>query len=279
MNLKTHRAISTALDILTRDGPIAFLKTCKNHLIHRLRPYRPDESKIAYEALEADKLKGLMLDVGAHFGSSLSLFVRSGWHVYAFEPDTANRQELAKAFECRNNLFIDNRAVSDHTQEKAVFYRSNVSNGISGLSAFHPSHRPNEEVDVITIEYFIDEQGIADRVIDFLKIDTEGFDLNVLRGIPWHRITPRLILCEFEDSKTVPLGYTFNDLTKFLLNHDYKLIISEWHPIKKYGGPHKWKRFTNYPYKIEDPEAWGNIFATREDKIYNSLRRICGLSL
>lgn len=67
-----------------------------------------------------------MIDVGAHFGSSLSLFVRSGWHLFAFEPDTANRQELAKSFGHRNNLFLDNRAISDHTQEKTVFYRSNV---------------------------------------------------------------------------------------------------------------------------------------------------------
>jgi hypothetical protein len=82
--------------------------------------------------------------------------------------------------------------------------------------------------------------------VDFLKIDTEGFDLMVLKGYPWTQSPrPRVILCEFEDAKTVPLGYDFHQLAAFLVGEGYQLIISEWYPVKAYGGLHRWRRFTH----------------------------------
>jgi len=260
-----------------RMGKIAFLEALKQHLAKRDEARRPDEHRIVFEALNADKSTGLMLDVGAHHGGALSSFALNGWQVFAFEPDSENRKELASAFGGLPNVVIDSRAVSDHTQEKAVLYRSEQSTGISGLAPFHSSHQVGEEVDVTTLERVLDEQGIAHKELTFLKIDTEGFDLHVLRGFPWHKASPRLILCEFEDAKTVPLGYTFHDLAGFLVEHGYRLIVSEWCPIERYGVPHDWKRFARYPCEPEDPKAWGNILATKEDGIYDSLLHICRL--
>lgn len=278
IKLNTSRKIGTAVRIILREGPIAFLRALKGHISSSYGPYRPNESRIAFEALNAATRKGLMIDVGAHHGGALLPFARSGWQVFAFEPDSKNRERLVESFGDYQNVFIDARAVSDHREEKAVLYRSEESTGISGLSSFHSSHKIGEEVLVTTLESFFDERGIGDERVTFLKIDTEGFDLHVLRGFPWHESSPDLILCEFEDSKTVPLGYTFHDLADFLVGHGYKLIVSEWHPIKRYGGPHDWRRFATYPCKLEDSNAWGNIFAAMDGEIYETLLRICKLT-
>ena len=48
--------------------------------------------------------------------------------------------------------------------------------------------------------------------IDFLKIDVEGLDWNVLKGVPWDRVKPEVIECEFEDAKTLALGHTYRDI-------------------------------------------------------------------
>jgi len=277
--MKLREKINKAYGILTNEGVNAFFRAFKRYINPRLDPYKPDETRIVFDALEADKFNGLMIDVGAHFGDSIFPFAQSGWRVFAFEPDSKNREILNKAFDGFSNVVIDNRAVSNQIQEKAILFRSEVSSGISGLSSFHPSHKPGEDVNVITLEYFFGEKGIEGQTIDFLKIDTEGFDLLILQGIPWSKISPRLILCEFEDSKTIPLGYTFHDLANYLVNQGYKLIVSEWHPIKKYGGPHDWRRFASYPCKLEDPNAWGNILATKEDNLYFSLIRLCNEEL
>ena len=62
---------------------------------------------------------------------------------------------------------------------------------------FHPTHQMGEQVDVTTLKHVIDEFDIDPERISFLKIDTEGHDLFVLRGYPWQTTAPRLIICEF----------------------------------------------------------------------------------
>ena len=274
--MKLLGKIKTAFQILFSEGLLSLLKAIKRYLSTRFGPYQPDEVEIVYKALKAETFNGLMIDVGARFGLSLSPFANSGWRVFAFEPDSENRKILSNSFKDFNNVIIDKRALSNRIQEKATLFRSKESTGISSLSAFHHSHEPGEEVIVTTIEVFLNEQRISDQVIDFLKIDTEGFDLNILQGIPWSLTAPRLISCEFEDPKTLSLGYSFHDLANYLIDHGYKLIVSEWHPIKRYGGTHNWNRFALYPCELEDPNAWGNILATKEDELYNSLIQLCG---
>ncbi len=273
--MELHEKMIKAYKILTNEGVNAFIETVKRYLNTRLDSYRPDEARIVFEALKAGTFNGLMIDVGAHFGGSFSPFAHSGWRVFAFEPDSKNREVLNITFDGLNNVDIDSRAVSNHVQENAILFRSDESTGISGLSSFHPSHEPGEEVSVTTLESFFDEKGIMGQTIDFLKIDTEGFDLLILQGVPWSKNSPRMILCEFEDLKTVPLGYTFHDLANYLLKQGYKLLVSEWHPIKKYGGSHNWRRFAPYPCELEDPKAWGNIMATKENSLYHSLIQLC----
>lgn len=275
--MQIRRKIKTAVRTLLREGPVAFLRACRNYMAVTYGSYRPSESEIAFDVLDTDPVQGLMIDVGAHHGRALAPFARSGWQVFAFEPDSRNRASLLKSFgDCRN-VVVDARALSDHRQEKAVLYRSEESTGISGLSCFHSSHRPAEEVEVTTLESFLDERGMADEDVTFLKIDTEGFDLHVLRGFPWHLSSPRLILCEFEDAKTVPLGYRFHDVCAFLQGHGYKLVVSEWYPIKRYGDPHKWRRFATYPCQLQDSNSWGNILAAGDREIYEKLLRACNL--
>jgi FkbM family methyltransferase len=267
------RKIKTAARILRDGGPTTLLRQMRQRLKHTTDVTRPDESRIAYEVLRAAQRKGIMIDVGAHYGSSLSPFAKSGWQVFAFEPDPKNRERLIESFGRLPNVSIDPRAVSNKQQRDITFYTSEESTGISGLSAFHRSHVPSYKVDSTTLESLVDEKGLTD--VDFLKIDTEGFDLFVLKGVPWNRARLRLIVCEFEDSKTVPLGYTFHDLACFLADRGYNLIVSEWYPIKKYGGPHDWRCFNRYPSELHDTKAWGNIIAVRDSELYDLVLRIC----
>src|SRR3546814_14949014 len=71
-------------------------------------------------------------------------------------------------------------------------------------------------------------------------------------------------LCEFEDVKTVPLGYTYHDMAGFPLEQGYRVYVSEWHPIVRYGIRHDWRRLVPYPCELSDPSAWGNLLAFRD---------------
>lgn len=221
-----------------------------------------DECLLLHAYLTATSSTGFVVDVGAHQGQSSLPFLQSGWTVYAFEPDAVNRRALTALLAGFPNLFVDSRAVSDQVRTMVPFYTSSVSSGISGLTRFHASHEQTGVVDTTTLDAFCVERNIKE--LTFLKTDTEGYDLPVLRGFPWARMSPQIALCEFEDRKTVPLGYCFHDLAGFLVDHGYKVLVSEWYPIVEYGRQHRWRRFAQYPCELADPAAWGNLLAFRD---------------
>jgi len=223
-----------------------------------------DETRVV-----AHMLKGLtgpgrtMIDVGAHHGMTASLFHDLGWTVYCFEPDPANRAHLAARFRNAERLLIDPRAVSDRAQQSAAFFTSEESTGISALHAFRDTHEETARVDVVTVADMVAERGLD--AIDFLKIDVEGYDFAVLRGVPWDTHRPAVIECEFEDAKTVKLGHRTHDLAGFLEQKGYAVYVSEWHPIARYGVRHDWRGVYPYARRRPAPTAWGNLIAFSAD--------------
>lgn len=229
----------------------------------------PDESNLVYDILKDRAAERVMIDVGACIGGALRNFANDGWEVYAFEPDPVNREMLERRFDDAAWVHIDPRALSNEESSSVPFYRSDVSAGISGLSSFHESHTAAGTVETTTLGASLREEQIT--AIDFVKVDTEGYDLFVLQGTPWNATRPRVIVCEFEDAKSVPLGYTFKDLAAYLDDLDYHVLVSEWRPIVNYSGPHRWRRFGRYPIALADERAWGNLIAMRDDDDYARL--------
>lgn len=261
----------TLIRILKTRGLMGFFQAINSKLD---RSYRPDENEIVFHLLVNSDQPSLMIDVGAHHGSSLAPFAEQGWQILAFEPDSINREALSQNFASYSNVIIDHHACSDQIQPEATLYSSAESTGVSGLSAFLDSHQASEKVPVTTLADALESYALSDRTVDYLKVDTEGFDLMVLKGYPWETGQhPRVILCEFEDTKTQPLGYRFDDLANFLVKHDYQLMVSEWYPVKVYGGVHRWRGFAPYPYQLADPNSWGNIFAVKHNALFKQLQR------
>lgn len=267
--------VAAAQTMLRNEGLGAVIAAVLRLLKSKLGPYKPDECLLVFKMLRAQKASGLMIDVGAHYGGALSEFAHNGWRVFAFEPDTDNRKVLQRSHGSNPNVIIDERAVSDKVVDKVAFYRSAESTGISGLSSFHESHEEGDSVGVTTLTEYLTEKGALNTQVDFLKIDTEGYELSVLKGYPWLDSFPRVIVCEFEDSKTTPLGYDFHDLASFLVNKGYQLIVSEWFPIERYGADHRWRKFSRYPCELSDDKAWGNIIAVKDDSVFDSALSIC----
>jgi FkbM family methyltransferase len=235
------------------------MMTVTRNAVRALRQ-RPMEEVHIIHALLRDEPNGVMVDVGAHHGHTLLPFARDGWRVFAFEPDPVNRSCLERSVEGFNNVTVIPDAVSD-VRGRATIYASDQSTGISSLSPFTEMHEARASVDVITLRDYISDAGIAD--VTFLKIDVEGFEQRVLNGFPWSRIQPKVVVAEFEDAKTHPLGYDWNDLARSLTEHGYEVLVSEWHPIVAYGAQHTWRRFARYPTALRDPDAWGNLIGVR----------------
>lgn len=227
----------------------------KRRLRSMLGPAQLDESSIVHAVL--GNRRGVMLDIGAQYGFSLAPFAHDGWSIHAFEPDPANRAKLESAFGDRPNVTIVPMAVSDEAGEMLLF-TSKLSTGISSLAPFTAEHRPTVPVAVTTMTDYLADAGIT--TVDYMKIDVEGFERNVLNGYDW-RIKPEVIVLEFEDAKTVPRGYSWKDLAGDLLDRGYEILVSEWFPVEQYGGPHEWRRLERYPTDLADADGWGNLIA------------------
>ena len=223
-----------------------------------------DETKVVAELFADARGKShVMFDVGAHTGTSAKFFDALDWSIYCFEPNDENRAQLTKKF-CENpRIVIDSRAVAESVETGRSFFVSEESTGIGTLHAFRDSHEVASTVDVTTVDEVARQHGL--NKIDFLKIDVEGLDFAVLKGVPWDTIKPRVIECEFEDAKTVPLGHTYADMANYLVERGYTVYISEWHPIIRYGISHDWCRLTQYPSALKTPDAWGNLLAFLDD--------------
>jgi FkbM family methyltransferase len=220
-----------------------------------LGPATFDELAAARAALGPQP--GVLVDVGAHRGGTLEPFAEAGWEVYAIEPDPANLASLTEKFGSHPRVHIDPRAISARDGEHLTLYTSGVSTGISALAPFHPSHEATATVETVRLDTLL--QDVPSVTV--LKTDLEGWDLIALRTFPWERLHPSIVMAEFEDRKTLPLGYNYGDLGRFLMEQGYEVLTSEWFPVVEYGKRHRWRRIERFPLDLADEAAWGNLIA------------------
>ena len=126
----------------------------------------------------------VIFDVGSNIGLTTLKFkkVYPGKFIYSFEP-VINTFNILKKQTNLDNIFHENIAFgSSKTIQKIKVYNNNVLNSLSFNSPImsNTSNYEFQEIKIDTIDNFCLERGI--NLIDILKIDTEGFDYNVLLG-------------------------------------------------------------------------------------------------
>jgi FkbM family methyltransferase len=202
----------------------------------------------------------VLVDVGAHFGDVTAMFLERDWGVVAYEPDPSNRERFERRVGAHPSVQLSAAAVSDKSAASATLFTSSTSTGISTLAAFHESHEPTAMVDVVMLAEDLRARRI--QRVDFLKVDIEGFDLFALKGFDW-TYAPRFVLYEFEDRKTVSLGYSLADSSAYATERGYHLVHSVWEPIVEYGTRHRWRGLFSAP-PSDVAMCWGNVLCFRD---------------
>ncbi|MGY4712354.1 FkbM family methyltransferase [Mycolicibacterium sp. CBM1] len=218
----------------------------------------------------SDSSRCVLVDVGAHVGTVTAEFLDKGWSVVAYEPDPSNRREFERRIGDNPRVQLSTSGVSDKPANQVSLFTSSVSTGVSTLSPFHDSHEATAHVDLVTLAEDLRARKVEN--VDFLKVDIEGFDYFALKGFDWS-YSPRFVLYEFEDRKTVPLGYSLTDSSSYVEALGYHLVYSVWEPIVEYGTAHRWRGLYTAPPADVD-KCWGNVLAFRErDDATRCLRR------
>jgi FkbM family methyltransferase len=233
-----------------------------------------DENEIIHKLFDGMR-DGVMIDVGACKGETLTPFAKDGWQVFAFEPDPKNREVLNNRIGHNSKIVVSSDAVTEVDGQNLTLYGSEVSVGISSLSKFTEGHKAVATVKTTRLDSFVKNHGITN--VDYLKVDAEGHDFFVLKSFAFGLHSPKIIQCEFENKKTIPLGYTVVEMARYLEKFGYTIFVSEWQPIVQYGIRHKWRRFIKDPSQVAE-EGWGNLIAIKDDRLKAKAQKFLKLS-
>lgn len=118
------------------------------------------------------------IDVGANVGQYGSLLVRYlPGPIYSFEPLSGAYEELKQIDGIHAHRFI----VGDLDGEAKIYSRKEAWEGATVHGEMIEGAPIVETVPAITLDSFIRRHGLKD--INFVKIDTEGHELEVLKGM------------------------------------------------------------------------------------------------
>jgi FkbM family methyltransferase len=138
----------------------------------------------------------LMLDVGACHGAMAQPLLARGWHAELLEPDPAARQVLERNLSAYSaQIRIHAFAAGSQSAGSVAFHQAAIQ-GLSGLSDSPFGATANVlQVPCVRLEDFCAQRGIT--ALDFLKIDAEGYDFDVLESLDFERVKPELIMIEY----------------------------------------------------------------------------------
>jgi FkbM family methyltransferase len=124
------------------------------------------------------KTPDIILDVGANVGIATAYFALKYPNaiIHSFEPSSNNYSFLKQNAQQFANVTVHQKAIYSHNGSLQM----NIFKGFGGLdSAFNKTGNV-ENVDCITLDTFLNDQGI--EKVDILKLDVEGSEWEILKN-------------------------------------------------------------------------------------------------
>jgi FkbM family methyltransferase len=218
----------------------------------------------------------LAVDIGANRGDVSSRLLQAGYQVYAFEPfpavidklknrlgDHPNFRLFPFALGSENQtqeLHIATDETPDNTYQDASFYSSLTKHSLSEGLVFTDTI----SVTVKTLASLHDAEELP-KDIGLVKIDTEGFDLEVIKGMGNYRYP--VVVAEFWD-QNFPFGRSgamnqLPDLVNAMKARDY-----HWHlVIYRIWGSSDVSYYCNSAYSLDN--SWGNVFFFQDYHVFH----------
>ena len=160
-------------------------------------PHHNGEYWLLSQFLKPSSGTKVLLDVGANRGNwtarALEICGSETVHIHAFEPSMETRSLLSNRFPDNPAVTVQPFALADRVGD-ATFFTAEVGGGTNSLSS--SSGGNTEIVQMTTIDRFLESRSI--EAISMVKIDTEGFDLLVLRGAERSLSSGAIELIQFE---------------------------------------------------------------------------------
>ena len=197
----------------------------------------------------------ILIDVGAHKGETIDLFAKNFniKKIISFEASPISFNYLQKKIISLNKkyrqteIILENLALGSENKDSEIKHlfesSSSTINEINHDSTYFKkkykilnlfSKKKLYETLKIKItklsEYF--NQNNLEK-IDFLKIDTEGYEYEVLKGLEDKIIKVRFIMFEHHYDDMIKKNYTFGNMCDLLKMNNFKMIYKSKMPFRK----------------------------------------------
>jgi FkbM family methyltransferase len=183
----------------------------------------------------------LFFDIGANIGDHTKMLSNLSRKTVTLEPDKKNFHILSTRFSGNSRVQLVNKAVSNQSGE-ATFYIEEEGSAFNTLSDKWVNVLENEDesrfnkkafkksyvVKTVTLDELIGEYGKP----DFVKIDVEGFEKEVIEGnnIPISKLCIECNLPEFLDETVFIIEHLhkLNPAYKFNCSNEYRFFLDEF---------------------------------------------------
>ncbi|MEJ5262136.1 MAG: FkbM family methyltransferase [Ignavibacterium sp.] len=185
-----------------------------------------------------DYMPEIIFDVGAHYGEAAYLFNAKcpAAQIYCFEPASKNFEILLSEVRKFKNVKCFRIALSSKTGDENIIVdgRSDMFHLANENDKIQRSNNAlTEKIKVETIDSFCNVHKI--EKINFLKVDTEGMDLEVLKGAEKFLRNQKIDFIQVEASMNVLNRYhvSFEVFKEFFEQYNYLLFglyeqMNEW---------------------------------------------------
>ena len=193
----------------------------------------------------------VILDVGAHEGESIDLFLKNFRvdTIYSFEPSEPTFKKLLKNSEkfkkkfSNTKIYLKNYAVGNINKNVELNYLHETSSStLKNLNTTSDYFKKKEKyfgklinkkivVKQICFRDYLEKERL--EKIDLLKIDTEGYELEVLKGLKNLISKISIILFEHHYDNMIVKNYKFSDIHNLLRNNGFKRIYKTKMPFRK----------------------------------------------
>lgn len=212
----------------------------RNMLLNRFGYYlhsaktMPVGTDYATDLIQKINLKPkVIFDIGANIGQTAEFYreIFPNAEIYSFEPIPATFNELTKRCGDMFGVKLFNLAFGESTESrkiKIVKDKASVINSINDdfQHDLEKSENGYDEVEISieTLDNFLELNAI--KSIDLLKIDTEGFEIPVLKGAQKLLESGKVaaIICEAGFMRTNTRNTYIGDINDVLESHGYALF-------------------------------------------------------
>ena len=202
----------------------------KNNFFIKKKTYSMDGEDLFIDDFFKNKI-GLYVDVGAYHPLELSntyLLHKRKWEGINID---INSLSIEYFDFLRPNDINLNLGVAKKNSTKIIYFQKNKSPlntlNLSHAKKIFSNKFKKKKIKTKTLTTILDKTRFKGKEIDFLNIDTEGNDLEVLKSLNFKRYKPKLICVELidhfnPDQKEIKK----HKIYKFLTNKKYQLVWS-----------------------------------------------------